>query len=240
MWNVYLLSQYLNAPTMLKGTYHIHPNSEETLELDCAYAYPSIQEFDVNGIIIIEPKTGILRHIIPTADGYEIKTSTIGESGGTTELQPLHFTGAVDEVYDGTEPVEIPIPSGGGWETLLDFTLEEDVMSLSNIDIGDYTDIELYAYFPSTPDGSASVYVINGIGKGLCSTSTTEKTHLRAYWHKMHDTVYVGTSGSSNWEDKLGLINSTQQYMNGISMRIYSNNTYPLPAGARFVVKGLR
>ena len=33
--------------------------------------------------------------------------------GGTVELQPLTFTGAVEATYDGKKPVTVPIPDGG-------------------------------------------------------------------------------------------------------------------------------
>lgn len=48
------------------------------------------------------------------------------------ELQPLTFTGAVDEVYDGTVPITVKIPSGDSdseWKHFT-FTLEEDVTQM--------------------------------------------------------------------------------------------------------------
>lgn len=113
-----LLEMFWNCPAVLNGTYRFNSTSEETIRLEYAYAFPMIGEAvpnwgNMHGLTIVEPKTGIMRHIVPTDDGYEMKTSTIGESGGGA-IQPLTFTGAVEATYDGTEPISVEIPSGGG------------------------------------------------------------------------------------------------------------------------------
>lgn len=44
--------------------------------------------------------------------------------------QPLTFTGAVSATYDGSSPVSVEIPQGGGgaeWEIIRDITLEDEV-----------------------------------------------------------------------------------------------------------------
>ena len=58
----------------------------------------------------------------------------IGASGGAGANEPLTFTGAVNAVYDGTQPIEVKIPnaSGGGgkvWEKIYSITLTEAVTS---------------------------------------------------------------------------------------------------------------
>ena len=59
----------------------------------------------------------------------------------------LTFTGAVEDSYDGSAPVSVKIPEGGGekWETILDLTLEEDVnkVVLMSGDVG-YKKIMVY------------------------------------------------------------------------------------------------
>lgn len=68
------------------------------------------------------------------------------ESGGTSAEIPtalpnphkLTFSGAVEAEYDGSEPVEVVIPEGGGpdgaatetWQLLADITLEEEVNNI--------------------------------------------------------------------------------------------------------------
>ena len=46
--------------------------------------------------------------------------------------QPLTFTGAVSETYDGSQAVTVAIPQGGGgeWRLADSYTLEEDVASI--------------------------------------------------------------------------------------------------------------
>ena len=57
-------------------------------------------------------------------------------SGDPTPMQPLTFTGAVNATYDGSTPVTVDIPSGGGGEAELPilqrYTLEE---AINRIDI---------------------------------------------------------------------------------------------------------
>lgn len=168
--------------------------------------------------------------------------------GGTVEIQPLTFTGAVNATYDGSEPVTVKIPQGGGggsggvigWETILDITLEEPVNALSKVDIGNFTEIELYMNTPATPDGKANIYVSNGSYKPIGETATGNALHFRAFWHRMYDNQWVGASGYNQWVDKLGIINNGQQYMSGLNMEIKTNNSFPIPAGTRIVMKGLR
>ncbi len=166
---------------------------------------------------------------------------------GSSTMEALTFTGAVNATYDGSEAVTVEIPSGGGsggsgasgWETVQDVTLTESVMALSAVDISAFTEIELYMQIPATPDGAVNIYVSNGSYKGLVTSNASYGVHLRAAWYRMHDNYWVGLSISNQWEDKLGQITS-QQHMDGVSMEIMSNNSYPIPAGARIVMKGLR
>lgn len=111
----------LDGPTVLDGNFRPVPDAEP-LTFDRAYAFPS-QDADGYKILFIWDTIKNEKHRITfTQDylDYTLETAPlVGESGGTTELQPLHFTGAVDVTYDGTEPVGIPIPSGGGGYRLI-------------------------------------------------------------------------------------------------------------------------
>lgn len=52
-------------------------------------------------------------------------------AGGKNE--PLTFSGAVSAVYDGSEPVSVEIPQGGGgdeWEFVGTYTVEQDAVNL--------------------------------------------------------------------------------------------------------------
>ena len=79
------------------------------------------------------------------AVGQIIKVKSVDESGKPTEWEAvtaklanpnaLTFTGAVTGSYDGSAPVTVEIPAGGGgsdtWETIIDFELTEDVASVT-------------------------------------------------------------------------------------------------------------
>ena len=179
-------------------------------------------------------------YVLTEADKQEIaeeaaKLVEVPEGGNSEPLKPLTFTGAVEATYDGSEAVSVEIPSGGGWETLLDITLEEGVKRMSYIAIGDYTDIGVYACFPSTPDGVANIR----IGNGWCATSTTNVIYAKANLHKMYDYLYVGVGNSTTFEDKLGTVPGNALYTNSKEMLIWSNDGV-VPAGSRVVVKGLK
>ena len=79
--------------------------------------------------------------------GQIAKITAVDASGVPTAWSPvdmpealpnpnaLTFTGAVTGSYDGSAPVSVEIPSGGGgsdtWETIIDFELTEDVGSVT-------------------------------------------------------------------------------------------------------------
>lgn len=171
-----------------------------------------------------------------------------GQPNPITSVLPLTFTGAINATYDGSSAVNINVPtlSGGGsgasgWETIQDVTLTEAVQALSKLDISNYTEIELYVYVPATPDGAVKLYVNNGSYKAIGDSNTSYGVHIRALWYRTHDNYWVGTSGSAQWEDKLGIGTlQGQQQMNGVSMEIKSNNNYPIPVGTRIIMRGLR
>lgn len=79
------------------------------------------------------------------AVGQIIKVKSVDSTGKPMEWEAvtaklanpnaLTFTGAVTGSYDGSEPVTVEIPAGGGgsdtWETIIDFELTEDVASVT-------------------------------------------------------------------------------------------------------------
>lgn len=82
-----ILGMYFNGPAILNGNFLVHSDHAETLTLEYAYVFPKIGEIGMSGgnaesVTIVEPKTGIMRHVVRTDDGYTMKTTTIGESGG--------------------------------------------------------------------------------------------------------------------------------------------------------------
>lgn len=69
------------------------------------------------------------------------RKSDIPQGGGTSDIpdtlpnpHPLTFTGAVEATYDGSTPVTVEIPMGGGggykWELIEEITLSENVASV--------------------------------------------------------------------------------------------------------------
>lgn len=57
-----------------------------------------------------------------------------GAGSGVAQLPALTFTGAVNASYDGTTPVNVEIPSGGGddeWRLAKSITLEQDVSTIN-------------------------------------------------------------------------------------------------------------
>lgn len=79
-----LLGMYAGMPTILMGTFHIHESSEETMTFERAYAF-SDSANSTTGLVIVDPKEGILYHFVPTENGYTLKTTAIGETGGGAE-----------------------------------------------------------------------------------------------------------------------------------------------------------
>lgn len=68
---------------------------------------------------------------IPSLDGYA-KTADIPSA--LPNPNALTFTGAVQATYDGSKPMSVEIPQGGGgdspWRKITDFTTEEEVATL--------------------------------------------------------------------------------------------------------------
>lgn len=77
------------------------------------------------------------------------------EDGGTTELQPLTFTGAVEATYDGTEAVSVEIPSGGSsaWTFLADVTTTEEVAYAAVEITEDVSELYVYTTIPGNSEG---------------------------------------------------------------------------------------
>ena len=98
-----------------------------------------------------------------------LDTDDDSESGGGTAqpMEKLTFTGAVEAEYDGSEPVTVEIPQGGGgggvWERVIDFTTEEIVASFSI-----YLDAEQVEKIKA-----ASRIRILGRGMGIASDEAT-------------------------------------------------------------------
>jgi hypothetical protein len=83
-------------------------------------------------------------------------------------IQPLTFTGTVEATYDGTEPVEIPIPSGGGsgWKLRKYLKTTEQVSSIS-IPFGLSNPYASYKIFICIPRNNTGVNVQEVVRVGL-------------------------------------------------------------------------
>lgn len=106
------------------------------------------------------------------------------QSGAGTNNQPLHFTGAVEASYDGSEEVTVEIPQGGGsrWKKVYscDITTVAEAVTAIEIDLGvpelgDIEEFAIYWYCSKTTldtacDGQLAFY-LDGMKIGYFFTS---------------------------------------------------------------------
>ena len=98
--------------------------------------------------------------------------------GGSTTLEPLTFEGAVSGVYDGTQPLTVEIPTGGGgkWETINTITLAEDSNAVIIDKDSNGNDFELSAFMfyidrvaTDLQTNSGTLYIGKYIWTRICS-----------------------------------------------------------------------
>ena len=131
--------------------------------------------------------------VMQRADGdavSELFKVRLPEGGGTSDIpdtlpnpHPLTFTGAVEATYDGSTPVTVEIPMGGGgggtpseevWEDIADITLEETVSALhitTDLNGNPFALKEFKAFvvqkpIPGNTSNTAFCMAINGEGWG--------------------------------------------------------------------------
>lgn len=161
-----------------------------------------------------------------TENGWE-QVQTGGTSAEIPTALPnphkLTFSGAVDDEYDGSEPVEVVIPKGGGgaseeWELLADVTLEEAVRDLTVTLPTPCEHVIIKLYSPKTEgtvssrtnsfvNGKSLVYYENaGIPSASASRQITyELRHLGGGMWSLNNYM----SGDTNFRvDEFGLFNS--------------------------------
>lgn len=117
--------------------------SGSTVTVDDALS--STSENPVQNKVVTAALAGKIAAPTTAAVGQIIKVKSVDSAGKPTEWEAvtaklanpnaLTFTGAVTGSYDGSEPVTVEIPAGGGgsdtWETIIDFELTEDVASVT-------------------------------------------------------------------------------------------------------------
>lgn len=122
----------------------------------------------------------------------ELFKVALPQGGGSADIpstlpnpHPLTFTGAVEATYDGSAPVEVEIPMGGGtggggtpsedvWEDIADITLEETVSALhiaTDLNGNPFALKEFKAFvvqkpIPGNTSNTAFCMAINGEGWG--------------------------------------------------------------------------
>ena len=140
------------------------------------------------GVVVITPDNEVLVGEIPLAT----------TDSKLPNPQPLTFTGAVSEAYDGSSAKTIEIPSGGGtsekeWWLLRTISITESVssVSISQDDNGDafaIEDIFMYAPKSVTTSGSSQLIVRFNGNEGKSTSlndffNTNKKSFIyESYW----------------------------------------------------------
>lgn len=147
---------------------------------------------DDNIIVWIDPEsedTSLLVEAPATAKvGQTIVVKAVDENGAPTEWEAatlpdklpnpnsIVFTGAVNVIYDGSKPVEVPIPQGGGgsedWEFINRTTLLEDasitvINSDSNGNSFKYKKLMVYVVSKNKTSQNVAMLALDANGKDL-------------------------------------------------------------------------
>lgn len=173
----------------------------------------------------------------------------------------LTFTGAVTGSYDGSAPLNVEIPSGGGgeWETILDLTLEEDVnkVVLMSGDVG-YKKIVVYMKSVPPTDQTVTSNQAVSIYSGETNMSEATAKFNAAYLYNgnrfsgvsIELTPYaanVFASGKVGWDDtgtptgaNMGYSskNSLSKPIKKLTAQVWSNALFGV--GSWFKVYGVR
>lgn len=151
--------------------------------------------------------------IVCTADGRSFKayldlpsmkfssvTEITQQGGGSADIpetlpnpHPLTFTGAVEATYDGSTPVEVQIPMGGGtggeekpWRLLdsIDFSKTENQLHIFEWwDLGGVTDIFIFNNATQNGSQTASGYTLWINGTTIANQfAPNEKSGTTYYW----------------------------------------------------------
>ena len=162
----------------------------------------------------------------------------------------LTFTGAVRATYDGSSPVSVEIPSGGGGtglEVLKDITLEESVMEFSDTLDKGYNKLVIYLIAPkadgNTTNNNNLWCVVNGLGAWRFNVGAVsfygpvaQKTEVDRVENNLFVIKASGAGSSNSSETKIG-------YDGGAisTFRIYPNTSGEsdmIPAGTRLIIQG--
>ena len=120
-------------------------------------------------------------------------------SGGTSKLEPLTFTGGASGEYDGSTPVTINIPTGGGgeWEYVDELPLTSEYSGTLIIDIASYPYKEFFFVLNDVPISKKRFYFFYNELATLQFACESYPTNIGIYICKMHN-LYYGYGFSSN------------------------------------------
>lgn len=124
---------------------------------------------------------------VPTAVAEYLEENPVTAEVPETLPNPnaLIFTGAVEATYDGSQPVSVEIPTGGGsgggsanWELLYETTLEEDITSFSiDTDMnGEPFEAKALLFYLLMTQTSATNYLRLGFNDGSGVIGAFERT----------------------------------------------------------------
>lgn len=170
--------------------------------------------------------------VIKTATpGQTIVVKSVDDSGKPTEWEAvdlpdssqnatLTFTGAVEATYDGSEPVEVEIPSGSEMTLLGTYVLTPSDKKLW-LDLASYGCKNFFAKYvmPVKPATSTDIYVKNSANIGDKILQVTSPFWGFGYYHIMDDVVYGETHLNTGYG---GIGNS---WVNGLTRNTSANKT---------------
>ena len=196
-------------------------------------------------------------------DGYNVQIDPNGTPDGIPKTLPnphaITFTGAVTGSYDGSAPMTVEIPSGGGGivtaTKLYEITLEEEVTSVSEtlpFDPMDYKRIILLCHVVASTNNSSKVSVEINLGglnmwiPGWLNYTAAQHFHARCQFEiakglnllTAYYTNNYGTLGDTTVVYNAPRYNHTQNDLTSL-FRITTQNKY-LGVGTSFTLWGIK
>lgn len=190
-----------------------------------------------------------------------VKKYSNNTQNGTT-LKPLRFTGAVEATYDGSVPVEVVIPQGGGgtgtWELIGEVTSDGtgDVLGLNiPCDLAKYKEIFVQAYnlpakqicriaLRASLVWSSAVY----FGYNQLGASMNNKWTIYGRAFVVGNTFYtsgcaesISNSGSAAWITHMNKADKQKSMLSSYKyIALDTNNNGAVPEGAALIAWGYK